>query len=174
MNTTDHSFNKLIGRLVVYIWAKLHLFVLYSMLYMFPCTCKLEISTFYEWIKMNSTVIGCNFQISSNSTIFDLSGIMQLREGCQGPTLFGMSRFLPFPSYDATVRSKIISYRNRIQFVVNPLSFLANTPFKVETQTQTVNWIIRFEEFRVFIKVSFLLSNSVFIVERWWALSPLQ
>ncbi len=79
--------------------------------------------------------------MSSNLTIFDLSGIMQLREGCQGPTVFGfgMSRFLPFPSYDATVRSKIISYRNRIQFVVNPLSFLANTPFKVETQTQTVN-----------------------------------
>ena len=77
--------------------------------------------------------------MSSNSTIFDLSGIMQLREGCQGPTLFGMSRFLPFPPYDATVRSKISSDRYRIKFDVKPISFLANTPFKVETQTQTVN-----------------------------------
>ena len=28
MYTTDHSINKFIGRSVVYIWAKLHLFVL--------------------------------------------------------------------------------------------------------------------------------------------------
>ena len=77
MYTADHAINKLIGRSVVYIWAKLHLFVL--LLYWVLClqgTVNLrKIHLFAELQKLNLLIsqgeINFNFEeVSSENNMF--------------------------------------------------------------------------------------------------------
>ena len=63
MYTTDHSINKLTGRLVVYIWAKLHLFVLL----LYVCTMQLALAVWKSVWYLKCLKVGLVLEMTQSS-----------------------------------------------------------------------------------------------------------